>query len=62
MNPKRLGGNTFVCSHPHPPSTQNKGAAMMIAVMLPQARFFQRCENFKLLVYADWPLTSALLA
>ena len=52
MNPGRLGRNTFVCSHPHPPSTQNKGAAMMIAVMLAHAKSLQPFENFTPSVYA----------
>jgi hypothetical protein len=46
MNPGRLGGSTLVCSHPHPPSTQNKGKAMMRAAMLTHAQLVQRCEIF----------------
>jgi hypothetical protein len=34
---------------------------MMMAVMLAQARFFQRCEYFTPSVCAVWPLTCALL-
>ena len=34
---------------------------MMMAVMLTQAKFCQRCENFTLPVYAGCLLTSGLL-
>jgi hypothetical protein len=61
MNRGRVGGNTFVCSHPHPPSIQNKGAAMMMAAMLAKPKFVQRCENFTVPVYAVCLLTSQSL-